>query len=1114
MEQFRVAGREPKTARGVPPKAGKSKHCRMNTKRPRNIPPAMPEDDALTAAKGSWRWTFVVAVVMLVGIVSYLLWHSYQTQSRLQTAAMNRLTEDLHGRSKAADYFIRERENDVSELATGNIVIAYFTNKSLGMSEAYGLKGSMNLIHRQFRHLNESAMLDGQAVYTRLVLFSSKGEQLVEYQGVSPCPIRQWDWQAVQNAAVQQTTALLDRVNPSYLIFTTPVHLAGEIVGYIAGWVSLNVVYHQFIALEQASPGYLSGAIVGTTILTRGAEWQAMPPIDTRLLQSLKRELARGQVPENRSSAGRIHQGGGHGRPGTHFLLSGGSGRKNNLFVAATRLSLNDIHLVRIIEQTHLVDPHASIRMLVMLALISATVVGIAFVALRHGTKAQVLAGRLAESQRRQMEIRRINEQLNDEILQRKMAESQIISEKNLLRNLISAIPDLVYYKDVDSAYLGCNPSFEAFCAQKEPSILHKTVFDLFDKELAAAFFDQDKEVLGKGATMQFEQWVDYPNGRRILLETKKTPYYSETGQVLGLIGVSRDITARKQTELALNEQRERLELVIHATNTGVWEWNVETGATIFNERWAAIVGYTLAELSPVNIQTWLDLCHPDDLERSNQALERHFSNETDFYDCECRMRHKQGHWVWVHDCGQVVQWTSDNKPLRMLGTHSDITDRKQAEENLRNSVERFRDLVDMLPEAIFETDMDLRISFANQRAFELSGYDEADLQAGINGLDLITPADRDRVGAFTADRFQGRDLGPVEYQVLRKDGSSFPGLFHARAIVKHGKISGLRGIIIDITQRKLAEEALRDANENLEYRIQKRTAEIQQIHGQMVMQEKMASVGQLAAGIAHELNNPINFVRTNFATLTENFTDLTEVLRDYRGLVDSYDARYDTATKIAGIRAKEQSLQIDYLLEDIPALFSESQRGFERIARIIQSMRDFSHVDHTGSLTYFNINKGIKDTLVIAKNVYKYHAEVRTNLGNLPEIQCLPEQINQVLLNLVVNSAQAIAEKPEGGQGLIAIKTWHEGNHVCCQITDNGPGIPAAARSRIFEPFFTTKAPGKGTGLGLSISYDIIVHKHQGKLEVDSPEAGGTVFTLRLPVEAQPKVRIDEVSQ
>jgi len=272
-------------------------------------------------------------------------------------------------------------------------------------------------------------------------------------------------------------------------------------------------------------------------------------------------------------------------------------------------------------------------------------------------------------------------------------------------------------------------------------------------------------------------------------------------------------------------------------------------------------------------------------------------------------------------------------------------------------------------------------------------------------------------------------------------------------------------------------------------------------MQSQMVMQEKMASVGQLAAGIAHELNNPINFVRTNFATLTEYFSDLSQIMGDYRKLVDLYETRYDSLQELWDLRDKSSALQIDYILEDLPTLFDESEKGFTRITRIIQSMRDFSHSDHQGSITYFNINKGIEDTLVIAKNVYKYHADLRTDLSDLPEIPCLPEQLNQVFLNLIVNSAQAIEIRPLGGKGEIIIRTWQENNFVCFEIKDDGPGIFPDHRARIFDPFFTTKAPGKGTGLGLSISYDIIVHKHKGVMLVDCPESGGTVFTVKLPI-------------
>jgi len=309
------------------------------------------------------------------------------------------------------------------------------------------------------------------------------------------------------------------------------------------------------------------------------------------------------------------------------------------------------------------------------------------------------------------------------------------------------------------------------------------------------------------------------------------------------------------------------------------------------------------------------------------------------------------------------------------------------------------------------------------------------------------------------------------------------------------------RALMNMMKDMKQVEDELRKSKETLEQRVQERSRELSEMHSQMVMQEKMASVGQLAAGIAHELNNPINFVHTNFATLTENFTDLADILASYRKLTNDMEPRSYSSPELSAIQEKESSLQIDYILEDIPALFHESENGFKRIARIIQSMRDFSHVNYTGNLTYFNINKGIEDTLVIAGNVYKYHAEVRKELGELPDILCLPEQLNQVFLNLIVNSAQAIEAQQESGKGLITIRTWHEKQHICCEIADNGPGIPGDICSRIFEPFFTTKEPGKGTGLGLSISYDIIVYKHKGEMSVDCPETGGTVFTLRIPV-------------
>jgi len=302
-----------------------------------------------------------------------------------------------------------------------------------------------------------------------------------------------------------------------------------------------------------------------------------------------------------------------------------------------------------------------------------------------------------------------------------------------------------------------------------------------------------------------------------------------------------------------------------------------------------------------------------------------------------------------------------------------------------------------------------------------------------------------------------------------------------------------------DITAQIQAEENLRQANETLEQRIQKRTQELEYLHSQMVTQEKMASVGQLAAGIAHELNNPLNFVSLNFVTLSEYFDDIIKILRGYQQFLvctENADLNLDDLKRI---HDRENELDIEFILEDIPNLFNESRRGFDRMARIIQSMRDFSHVNRTGEFTKYNINSCIQDTLIIARNEYKYIADITTDLGDIPEIDCLPEQLNQVFLNLIVNSAQAIQSLNRPERGLITIRTWHDETHIYCEFADNGPGIPADIRKSIFEPFFTTKPPGRGTGLGLSICYDIVVEKHHGDLSVHCPKSGGTIFSMRI---------------
>jgi signal transduction histidine kinase len=260
----------------------------------------------------------------------------------------------------------------------------------------------------------------------------------------------------------------------------------------------------------------------------------------------------------------------------------------------------------------------------------------------------------------------------------------------------------------------------------------------------------------------------------------------------------------------------------------------------------------------------------------------------------------------------------------------------------------------------------------------------------------------------------------------------------------------------------------------------------------QLMQSEKLASIGQLAAGVAHEINNPVGYVFSNFGTLEKYLADLFRVLAAYEQ-AESELAATPTGAKLAALRAE---IELDYLKTDVPSLMNESREGIKRVRKIVQDLKDFSHVDTKQDWEWTDLHKGIDSTLNIVNNEIKYKAEVVKQYGSLPEVQCVPSELNQVFMNLLVNAAHAVDKT----RGTITIRTGVQGDEAWVEIEDDGCGIPKENLSRIFDPFFTTKAVGKGTGLGLSLSYGI-VQKHGGRLEVDSEPGRGTRFRVTLPL-------------
>lgn len=263
---------------------------------------------------------------------------------------------------------------------------------------------------------------------------------------------------------------------------------------------------------------------------------------------------------------------------------------------------------------------------------------------------------------------------------------------------------------------------------------------------------------------------------------------------------------------------------------------------------------------------------------------------------------------------------------------------------------------------------------------------------------------------------------------------------------------------------------------------------ELKTAEAQLLQQEKMASIGQLAAGIAHEINNPMGFIQSNLGTL-KNYGD---TLKTYFDATDQLAAQCPETVR-ATLTQQRNDLDLEFVFEDLPTLISESVSGAKRVRDIVQTLKSFSHVDQA-EVQQININDCLNSTVETAASTLKQKANVVKEFGELPLLECRPHEMSQLFLNLLLNAAQAIAQ-----QGEIRVKTSLEGDMIVIAVSDTGCGIPQEIIGRIFEPFFTTREVGKGTGLGLSMCYDI-VKKHNGTIKVDSTVGTGTTFTVRLP--------------
>lgn len=407
----------------------------------------------------------------------------------------------------------------------------------------------------------------------------------------------------------------------------------------------------------------------------------------------------------------------------------------------------------------------------------------------------------------------------------------------------------------------------------------------------------------------------------------------------------------------------------------------------------------------------------------------------------------------------------------------SKISDLVTAKHKLAESEEEFRSIFENMQEGFYRASPDGKLVMANPMAVRILGYDSFD---EINGVEMTSfyqnPGDRETL-LQKIEKESG--VSAYELNIRKKDGSIAAILVNSHPRKdKNGTLLGLEGSILDITDKKNLETELTHA----------RTLE---------------SIGRLAAGIAHEINTPIQFLGDNLHFIKDAFKDMNLVVRQFRDFPASAGQEKPDPKHIEEMEAALKELDPEFLEKEVPLAFTQAFEGIGRVRKIVMSMKEFSHPggeDHVMT----DINHAVENTVTVAGHEWKPVSDLKMDLDNtLPEICCHPGEINLVLLNMIINASQAITDvlkdRPDK-KGTITIQTRNRDNHIEISISDTGSGIPEAVRDKIFEPFFTTKPVGKGTGQGLAVAHSIITDRHKGKISLESQPGKGTTFMIRLP--------------
>lgn len=637
---------------------------------------------------------------------------------------------------------------------------------------------------------------------------------------------------------------------------------------------------------------------------------------------------------------------------------------------------------------------------------------------------------------------------------------SQSHEQPEVYRSLFDQINDAVLLLSPDFRVLHCNASAEGlfgWSSREAAGQPYRTVAgtQVTDTERRSIH----TEILSNGS-WNGEIICTNRSGKRFIVHVSWSVLRDKTGRADKVVGIHRDITAPKQMEQALRESEDRLALVHQALALGTWEVDLDKGQVRCSDQQLRLYGI-FEPRGPFALDEWWQIVHPDDRpsnEESQRALET-----TDTFDKQVRVIWPDGSIHWLHTHWRVVV---QGEQHRIIGADFDITRQKQAE----HANAQLASIVENTDAAIISADAEGLVITWNAGAERLYGY-SAEEMVGRSVASLIPAEKMTEHTVFGEKLLAGESIRHIETVRLKKSGERVPIYLTLSPMWDpHRRLLGVAHVSEDISH-------------------------IKELERQLAQTQKLESIGQLAAGIAHEINTPVQYIGDNGKFLENAFHDLVALADNCR--------RPNPVGGTSPVPQTGDDGAFDYLCAEVPRAIEQLLSGVDQVARIVSAMKDFSHPGAVEK-TPLDINRTIENTVLVSKNEWKYVAELTTDLDpSLPPVPCLGSELNQVILNLIVNAAHAIAEVvgDSDDMGRIYIATRKLGDLVEILIRDTGCGIPRTIQARVFDPFFTTKPIGKGTGQGLAIAHNVIVRKHGGTIGFESESGQGTTFIIRLPI-------------